>query len=302
MLWLYNRKWFIQAQFDAVSETLKDLLEDHPRKNKTYKNHLGADPGFICVLHTWGRQLNLHPHIHCLISAGGLDKQQQWKAVENDYLLPVKLVKALYRSKLQAKINTLMVSPELKLPDDETLSTLSFTHKALYKKEWSVRIQEKYTSGKGVLIYLSRYLGGHPLKPQQITSISHRAVSFRYKDHRDGRRKTLNLKMDEFLRRVLLHQPELKVHSIRYYGIYASQTKKDRCLELLGRSVESIKSHSVESTGSLLCGDCGAQMRAVLTRYKCSFEKPYIKKGQSEDSLQTYNEALNANAFSINSS
>lgn len=288
-LWLHNRKWFIQTQFEVTSETLKDLLQEKPKTQQKHQTHLGATPGFISVLHTWGRQLNLHPHIHCLITACGLTKQGQWKEVNNDFLVPVNIVKALYRGKFQARIKTLIQSDAVNIPAGECRETLMMTHKQLYKKAWSVRIQEKYEHGKGVLIYLSRYLGSSPIKPQQIRSVSHEAVEFSFKDHRDGKYKNRRLTMTEFMRRLLIHQPERGIHTIRYYGLYGVQAKSAyaTCLAFIGKA-EKQKKTSVKSTEltcilkqsyQIFCDCCGAIMQPVYVHFKASVIKKTMIEG-----------------------
>ena len=81
-LWLYNRQWFIQTHFEVSRNALKALLTQQKNKKSDYPTYLGATPGIISALHTWGRQLNLHPHIHCLVTAGELTDDQQWKPVK----------------------------------------------------------------------------------------------------------------------------------------------------------------------------------------------------------------------------
>lgn len=278
VLWLYNRQWFIKTQFKVVSETLKDLLESGKGRN-----FLGATPGFMCALHTWGRQLNLHPHIHCLITAGGLDNKGQWKAVENDFLLPIRVLKSLYRGKFQSYIKAFLESESVNLPKDDTPILWSQIHKGLYKKEWSVRIQEKYSHGNGVLKYLSRYLGGSPIKPQQIVSMSNKAVSFRYKDHRDGKTKVLRLTRNEFMRRYLMHQPERGLHTFRYYGVYGSQAiaSKDLCEGHLGRNTIQNKGNDlwrgITQSYTLFCDCCGGQMVLTYRSFRSVIENSLIE-------------------------
>lgn len=265
-LWLYNREWFIQNHFEVVAETLKDLLLEKTGQQAEHKSYLEATPGFILTLHTWGRQLTLHPHIHCLITAGGLTRDQEWKAVGNSFLLPVKVAKALYRGKFQARIRAFIQSDAVNIPKEESRDTLMLMHKTLYKKEWSVRIQEKYPHGNGVLAYLSRYLGGSPIKAQQIRSVSHESVGFTYKDHRDGREKLLNLPMQEFMKRLLMHQPETGLHTVRYYGIYGSQAKlaHETSAKLLGKPVGRVEKepqgNGLAKLFQVLCDCCGAAM------------------------------------------
>lgn len=292
-LWLYNRKWFIQNQFEVTSETLKDLLEEKPNKQQKYQSHLGATPGFISVLHTWGRQLNLHPHIHCLITAGGLTKQGDWKAVNNDFLVPVNVVKALYRGKFQARIKTLIEGEHVNIPIGECRETLMMTHKQLYKKQWSVRIQEKYEHGKGVLIYLSRYLGSSPIKPQQIRSVNHDGIEFSYKDHRDGKHKNQRITMKEFMRRLLMHQPETRTHAIRYYGLYGAQARSAyaRSIEIIGKAESRYNAtqdslrlkDTVSKAYQIFCDCCGSIMQPNYVHFAESRIKKTIIKGVDEE-------------------
>jgi len=281
LLWLYNRKWFIKNQFEVVSETLKTLLEPNKKGKKSY---LEAVPGFISVLHTWGRQLNIHPHIHCLVSAGGLDPKGKWKDVEGDFLLPIRVLKMIYRGKFQERIKLFLESGDAKFPPSESREALLIAHKQLYKKQWSVRIQEKYSHGKGVLNYLSRYLGGKAINPKQIESMTDKEVRFRYKDHRDGKTKILRLKTDEFMRRYLMHQPERGVHTIRYYGLYGSQSLRKKSLsdaqlgtrneQTVGNELWNGVTHAIE----LLCDCCGAEMKAFYIGFRGKIEKPLIKQ------------------------
>jgi hypothetical protein len=303
VLWLYNREWFIKTQFKVVSETLKDLLESGKGKN-----FLGATPGFICALHTWGRQLNLHPHIHCLITAGGFDNKGKWKAVENDFLLPVRVLKSLYRGKFQSHIKAFLESGSVNLPKEDNSTQWSQIHKGLYKKEWSVRIQDKYAHGNGVLKYLSRYLGGTPIKPQQIVSMTTKEVSFRYKDHRDGKTKVLRLSRDEFMRRYLMHQPECRVHTFRYYGLYGSQAraKKLRCEAYLGKSPYQKRGYDVYRRLGLayevFCDHCGTAMNASYVSFRQRIEKPLIKKNVPQNVQQVDEDRPTYTGLPLNSS
>ena len=263
-LWQYNRKWFVQAQFDVCRDVLMELMGD--------ARYLGAQPGILMALHTWGRQLNLHPHIHCLVTAGGLMPNGEWKNVDGDYLLPIQVVKALYRGKFQHRLKQALDKGELTLPDQDSPSTIQQLIKAQYNKPWSVRIEEKYAHGKGVLLYLSRYLKGGPIKPAQIQHMDDREVIFRYKDHRDQRIKPLRLTSDEFIRRLLLHIPEPGLHTVRHYGLYAAQAQSKRqiCREQIAQAAGS-DTPSVEEMGDKLelkvfCRHCGAAMVAGLRR------------------------------------
>ncbi|MCG6938612.1 MAG: transposase [Gammaproteobacteria bacterium] len=219
------------------------------------------------------------PHIHCLVTAGGITRANDWKKLAGDYLLPVRVVKALYRGKLQAYIKAAVKDHDLILPrgvsENEVLSCIN----RLYKKPWSVRIQERYEHAKGVILYLARYVKGGPLHPQQIISCGNK-IRFLYKDHRDQKVKTLCLKVDEFMRRILWHVPKVGIHVVRHYGLYASrsQDKRDRCREEIGGIAEAeIKAGKAQESGlDWCCDQCGALLKRVFSVYRPGrYENPY---------------------------
>lgn len=250
-LWRYNEALFSQLLFKASQNTLRELLGD--------EKYGGITPGILMALHTWGRQLTLHPHTHCLVSAGGLNNQGEWKAL-GEYLVPGGVIRSVYRGKLQALLRDSVKSGNLKWPPDMSLGQFWGTYSSLYKKPWCVRIEDRYDHGKGVLLYLARYCKGGPINPKQIRSIDKKQIELSYLDHRDKRVKRLQLKPNEFLRRLLEHVPALGIHTVRYYGLYASAAKKKHalCLEVLG-SLSGFKVASSDSliTMLLYCKTCG---------------------------------------------
>lgn len=262
VLWQYNSAWFTRALFNAVQQTVMTLMAD--------ERHHGVTPGLLLTLHTWGRQLNLHPHIHCLVTAGGLDGAGRWKST-GDYLMPIRMLKALYRGKLQAHIKAAFEAGELQLPPDSDRATFFGLYRQAYSKAWSVRVEEQYRHGKGVVLYLSRYMKGGPLHPAQIRRCDAEGIGFVYKDHRDQRRKRKTLTPLDFLHRLLLHVPPQGVHTVRHYGLYAaaSRDRRNRCREQLGdlRGVEAGGRASNEAMVTLTCRDCGgALQRRYWTR------------------------------------
>jgi hypothetical protein len=232
-LWRYNAHWFADQLFQACRDTVITLLKD--------PQHLGALPGIIMALHTWGRALSLHPHIHCLVSGGGLDEEHQWRAVRQDYLLPVAVVKSLYKGKLLARLWAALNEGELTLPAWQKRSDIQRLLRKLNSKNWNVRIQERYTHGKGVMLYLGRYVKGGAISNERIESVTPKSVTFHYKDHRDQRHKTLELKREQFIERVLWHVPETGQHSVRHYGLYShhSRAKRNQCRRQLGQPPET---------------------------------------------------------------
>ncbi len=262
-LWLYNRKWMTQHFFKACQDTLIELLED--------KRYLGATPGILMALHTWGRQLTMHPHMHCLVTSGGMDTSDKWHATSNDFLLPIHVVKSLFRGKMQSYIKKAFFKKELNLCAEWNGIAFLKIHRSLYKKQWSVRIQEQYAHAQGVMLYLARYMKGGPINPKQIIQCTHKDIEFRYKDHRDQKIKQLTLMMPEFIRRLLWHVPEPHVHVVRHYGLYASQCREKRlkCHALFGRINDILgdTGEKIKNEVHWNCAVCGALMRRVYTIY-----------------------------------
>ena len=214
-LWERNRQWFINTLFDCTRQSLLQLLAD-PR-------HLGAMPGLLMSLHTWGRNLSHHPHVHCLISAGGLTEQGQWRDTRPGWLLPLKPLQALFRGKLLDALWRELAADRLQLPPWTTAQTWRVQIKRLYRRHWNIEIRPPYEHGRGVVLYLARYAKGGPLPAQRPLHLRRDgSVALEYTDHRDGRRKTLRLSRAEFIARVLWHAPPRGTHTTRHAGLYSS--------------------------------------------------------------------------------
>lgn len=252
-LWRFNESLFTSLIFQASKETLLGLIGDS-------KYH-GVTPGILMALHTWGRKLDLHPHTHCLVTAGGLKPSGEWQDMDK-FLLPVRVLKALYRGKFQSLLMEAFESGDLQLPDDLSGAEFKALYKSAYKKTWCVHVEERYEHGKGVMLYLGRYLKGGPLNPKQITGCDSRSVSFNYKDHKTQRIASLRLDWVDFLKRMLTHVPVTGKHTVRFYGLYSTASKKRReqCIEKLG-NLEGLESSPVLSIKDMLpyCSSCGAQ-------------------------------------------
>ena len=115
-------------------------------------------PGIIATLHTWSQTLLLHPHLHCLVTGGGLSDAGQWVAVRHGFLLPMRVVRALFRGKLLAAIRQGLQAGRLQLPAGKRLQQMENLLHKLGRLKWNVHIRERYPHGQGVLIYLARYL------------------------------------------------------------------------------------------------------------------------------------------------
>ena len=211
-----HRRVMVELLFRSVRETLMTLLQD-PR-------HLGAEPGLLMALHTWGRNLSHHPHIHCLVTGGGLEGER-WCPTKTPYLLPVRLVKALYRAKCLALLHDAVNRGELLPAHSETMKSLHHLLAGLTRVSWHVRLKERYAHGQGVTKYLARYVKGGPISDSRICTVNETSVRFRYQDHRDGQPKQLTLGVGDFLGRVLWHLPEPHQHVVRFAGLYANRAQ-----------------------------------------------------------------------------
>lgn len=228
-LWQYNRQWFADTLFRCARETIMELCAD--------TRFLGAVPGIVMALHTWGRTLNHHPHVHCLISGGGLTDTGQWKPVTNGYLLPVRVVKHLYRGKMLAALTGALERDQLALPAQHTNTEWMRCVRALYKHNWNVHLAQRYEHGQGVMKYLARYVKGGPIHDGRVHRADQDHVDIGYTDHHDGMVKRLRLATDEFISRILWHAPEPGQHTVRHYGLYANaaRAKRDCARSALGQ-------------------------------------------------------------------
>jgi hypothetical protein len=214
ILWQFNRSLFGDTLMMAARESLEELLAD--------PKYLGAKPGIISVLHTWGRNLSIHPHVHCLVSAGGIDSDGQFVTSWRSVLVPARVLHAVFRGKLCDFLRKAVASGELVIP---TLMTAAKCHSLLNRMgrvRWNVRLQERYPHGVSVAGYLARYMAGGPISDSRICSVTDSQVVFRYRDHRDGVEKRMKLTPEEFLSRWFEHVPPRQLRMIRRSGLYAN--------------------------------------------------------------------------------
>ncbi|MEX2207280.1 MAG: IS91 family transposase [Myxococcota bacterium] len=211
-LWHRNRARMNDLLFRAARETLLELLGD--------PKYLGARPGVLAALHTWGRTLSFHPHIHALVTGGGWHGQA-FKAVRNGFLLPFRVVRSLFRGKFVAAIREALAQQALVLPAEFSDTKLANLLRRLERQPWNVHVSERYAHALGVAIYLGRYLRGGPIANSRLLGLDADGVRFRYTDHRDGGSKEMRLPVEHFIQRVVWHIPEPGKHLIRYWGLYA---------------------------------------------------------------------------------
>jgi len=226
---LGNRKTLFKLLFDAAAATLLRFAED--------PKYLGALPGIISVLHTWGQQLSFHPHVHSIVSGGGIVKGNGWReAKKNDYqfLFPVKALQKVFRGKFLQGLRLAVKAGEVTLPQGQT--DLSELLERMYRKHWVVYAKAPLGSPYAVIEYLGRYTHKVAISNHRISSINDKegTVTFDYKDYADkSTKKQMTLTVQEFVRRFALHILPERFTKIRTYGYLANRGRRQRIGDVL---------------------------------------------------------------------
>jgi ribosomal protein S27AE len=262
-IWHYNRSWCAEKLFQATAETVRELLKD--------ARYLGAEVGILSSLHTWGRSLIFHPHMHMLVTGLGL-MGEEIREVEKDFLLPVGVLKAKFRGKWLSWLNRGYDNGEIQLPDNWSVFDWRRVLRQVARKNWNIRIQGSYKHGDGVAIYLSRYVRGGPIKDKRIVKATPENVIFRYKDHVDGAHKVMSLKTAIFMTRVMWHVAVKGQHQVRYYGLYASGGREKRDLIRMNLGEVAETDITKEERDAPRCPECGQVLfHARSTRREISY-------------------------------
>ena len=238
---LAHPKESYDALFDAASASLLKLCSD--------KKHLGATPGFTAVLHTWGQTMQFHPHLHAVVTAGGL-ADNGLRFVDksgSDYLLPVKALAKLFRGIFIDILDKKgLLSPGMK--------------QQLYAKDFSCHLEAPMERADNAVMYLSRYTHRVCISDKRIVSYDRetKTVTFSYKDNKDaGRQKTMTLSALEFMRRFFLHILPKRFMKIRHYGILANHKKFGRiaqCKRLIHAPMTPLKKFGRQKRDCPACG------------------------------------------------
>ena len=223
VLGLHNQRRFYALLFRAISQTLLQIAAD--------RRHLGARIGFLAVLHTWTQTLLAHPHVHCLVPAGGLAWDgSRWIHCRQKFFLPVRVLSRLFRGKLLAFLRDAGAQGELRLSGP--LTTLADPAKfdawldQLGKQEWVVYAKPPFGGPEQVLKYLARYTHRVAISNGRLVSLTQDRVSFRWRDSKDGKRlKVMSLEAVEFIRRLLLHILPPGFVKIRHFGFLANRNR-----------------------------------------------------------------------------
>lgn len=229
---LGHRKLLFKLLFDASAQTLLSFAKD--------PKYLSATPGILSVLHTWGQQLSFHPHVHCIVSGGGVTENNDpinigWKeAIKNEwrFLFPVKAMGIVYRAKFLQALKQMMDKGEVMLPEKINSKQLL---DLLYQKQWVVYAKAPFGGPQAVIEYLGRYTHKVAITNHRISSINDDdTVTFAYKDYADdNKQKQMTLSSSEFIRRFVQHILPERFTKIRTYGYLANRNRHKHIGELL---------------------------------------------------------------------
>jgi hypothetical protein len=269
---LRNQKVVYSLLFKAVSETLTELARD--------SKHLGAEIGFMAILHTWSQTLIDHPHLHCLVTGGGLSLDgNRWLRSRKEFFIPIKVLSSLFRGKFLDGLKKLYEAEELKFPGqiEELKDPPAFKRflTNLYHQAWVVYCRPPLKHPEKVVDYLGRYTHRVALSNDRLVKMEDNRVTFRWRDSADNNKiKWLTLEAFEFIRRFLLHVLPSQFVKIRYYGILSHRSRKGkllRCKKLLGVLIsEDSKQVLKETWQDLLARITGIDPRVC----------PYCGKGK----------------------
>lgn len=214
-----NMRLAVSLLFNAAAATLKQIARD--------AEHLGADIGFTAVLHTWGQNLQFHPHLHCVVTGGGLSPDgTKWIPARKRYFLPVKVLAKLFRGKFLSALSMYRRNDNLVFEGDaEPLSQTRPWQQLmddLYKKNWVVYAKPPFGGPEAVFRYLGRYTHRIAISNARLTAFQDGRVTFMVRDYtKTGRKKPMTLYAVEFIRRFLLHVLPKNLVRIRHFGLLA---------------------------------------------------------------------------------
>lgn len=244
---LYQPECLYNLLFKVAWSVVQSFAADH--------KWMGAQTGMIAILHTWGQNLNLHPHLHCIVPGGGISSNKKWKQVQrsNKFLFPVKAMSKVFRARMLSALRLL-----IKLDQQQS--------KKLISQPWVVYCKQPFLGAEQVIEYLGRYTHKIAISNHRIKAINQDTISFTAKDYRQGGKKhRITLTQTEFIRRFSLHILPKRFVRIRHYGILSSSIKQKVRVwveQQIGKALiptrTPVKNH--------LCYRCGkGQLITILT-------------------------------------
>ena len=264
VLALENPRLFYDLLFSASAQTVLEVAAD--------PKHLGAEIGFISVLHTWGQNLLLHPHVHCVIPAGGLSPDhERWVRPRYPFFLPVKVLGRVFRGKFCAGLKRLYRNHRLfcARPASALATSRQFKQllRRLHRKDWVVYAKPAFGGPTQVVRYLGRYTHRIAISNHRLLAFDGERVTFRWKDYaHGGKQRNMTLPGTEFLRRFFLHVLPRGFVRIRHYGFLANRFRTlllPLCRQFLTMLLEPPSVATAEHSSTWHCPKCGAEMVVV---------------------------------------
>ena len=263
LMW-QNKRVLFQLLFEASAATLLEVAAD--------PKHLGAEIGFLSVLHTWGQTLQPHPHVHCVVPGGGLSPDhRRWIRSPNHFFLPVKVLSKVFRGKFVAGLRRAFRRNKLHffgacrpLAHEKAFSAFLRT---LFREDWVVYAKKPFGGPEHVLHYLARYTHRVAISNHRLVEVTDTHVAFRWKDYaHHSKRRTMSLSHEEFLRRFLQHVLPRGFPRIRYFGFLANRGRG--ALLPLCRTLLAVEPLPVSATPAAtpilwLCPCCQGPMRVI---------------------------------------
>ena len=246
---LANRTTLYELLFEAASATLREVAANPKR--------LGAAIGVLMVLHTWGQNLHHHPHVHCVVTGGGLscdakgrgEAKPKWVSCRPGFFLPVRVLSRVFRGKYLDGLRRLFAERRLVLPEPAAFAAWLATQ---YRRDWVVYAKPPFGGPEQVLKYLARYTHRVAISNSRIVDVADGRVTFRYKDYADDHRaKTMTLSGVEFLRRFVQHVLPKGFVKVRHYGLLANRTRDEHlavCRRLL--AIETLRARILSGAPS----------------------------------------------------
>jgi rubredoxin len=264
---LQNKKVIYDLLFRTSAETLLEVAGD-PR-------HLGVEIGFFSVLHTWSQKLTAHPHVHCVVPAGGLSRDHtRWVRSRDNYFLPKKVLAEVFRGKFVNALKQAFQNGQLHFHGDLKLlaqpKIFAAWLRPLHRQDWVVYLKRPFGGPQYVVHYLGRYTHRVAISNHRLVSFADGKVTFRWRDSaHHNEQKLLTLSSDEFLRRFLLHILPKGFVRIRNFGFLANRKRAKLlplCLHLLGATQPpQAEAHAsgAQDPQSWRCPKCGGPMRVI---------------------------------------
>ncbi len=213
LVFRYNEKRLYNLFFAKAARTLQEFAAE--------PKHLGAELGFMGILHTWGSALPFHPHLHLVVAQGGLDSEGRWirPKYPGKFLFPVVAMSEVFRGKMLGALERLYRRGELNFPDEQTREQFPDQLRIAASKKWSLEVRAPFAGPEPFLRYVGRYTHRVAISGSRLLKLEEKEVSFRYKDYRQGGRwREMRLAGMEFVRRFVQHILPKGFQRIRYYG------------------------------------------------------------------------------------